>query len=595
MATSLAVAAKHGCWYSYLISPEAAASPPPAALPIYLGRKSSRGVRSITTARSGGLRHADVTSSSESIGSGGDHGYLSVSFPSSLGSRAKLDPNGTLLFSALVAAFLAVFAVNLRKSDKDGVEKLPPGPKGLPILGDLLSIGNRPYESLAKMANKYGPLMTVNFGMVKIVVVSSSEMAEEMLLKHDEALSGRPALEAVVAEEDYLLSMAWSSGQSSIWKKLRKITNTELFTPRRLDSFQSIREETMRKMINKVDESMQQGESGVQLARLVFNSILSILSNTLFSRDMFDDTTEELKDLIKNLIELVSKPNVADYIPFLKPFDPQGISARLKVLYKRIKSVLEDIITKRVESRRGGSSARKGDFLDLLLDYSEEHGSGELSDRNIRVLLMDLIMGGTHTTTVLIEWTMAELLRNPPALAELKRQLSLVSPPGKLLTEKETFQVPYLLAIVKETLRLHPVAPFLMPHLAEEGVVIDGYTIPKGTQVLINAWNMFRDPRHWEDPSTFKPERFMEQDIALQGKDFRYIPFGFGRRVCPGSNLAVRVVFLLVANLVHSFEWEAGGEVDMTDGFGMTLYKLRPLVVKPLTRYVAQPAAGVGV
>ncbi|EPS66182.1 hypothetical protein M569_08594, partial [Genlisea aurea] len=437
-------------------------------------------------------------------------------------------------------------------------KKLPPGPAGLPILGSLLTIGSRPYESLSKLAKIYGPLMTVNFGMVKIVVVSSAEMAEEIFLKHDEAFSGRPSPEAVTAEEDYELSMVWSSGQSPLWKKLRKICNTELFTAQRLASSQSVRDETVRNMIEQVHESMQRGEA-VQLGKLIFGTMLSILSKTLFSGDMFEEAAE-LKELINDLIELVGKPN-------------------------RFRLVLDDITAKRVESRRGGGS-KNGDFLDVLLDYSEEHGSGELSSQNISVLLMDLFLGGTHTTTTLTEWTMAELLRNPRALTELKSRLRLKIPSGEPVLDGDIPQVPYAVAVVKEALRLHPVAPLLVPHRTEQRVVVDGYTIPKHTQVFINAWDILRDPNHWEDPVEFRPERFTLPGSGRRGRDLRYIPFGSGRRVCPGSNLSIRVVSVMVANLVHWFDWEVvdgskGGELDMGEGFGMTLYKRQPLVLVP--------------
>ncbi|KAL0409752.1 UNVERIFIED_CONTAM: Geraniol 8-hydroxylase, partial [Sesamum radiatum] len=223
----------------------------------------------------------------------------------------------------------------------------------------------------------------------QIVVVSSAEMAREIFQKNDQAFSGRPAPEAVVAEKDHDMSMVWSSGQSPHWKKLRKICNSQLFTAQRLDASQELRHMMMQKMIEQVDEACQ-ARQPLNIGRLGFGTTLNVLSNTMFSSDMFDmksDATTELKELISDLIELVGKPNVADYLPFLKPFDPQGIRRGLTLLYERLRKLLDGIIERRIKRRACGSD-RYGNFLDVLLDHTEEDGPLELNHQNISVLLM---------------------------------------------------------------------------------------------------------------------------------------------------------------------------------------------------------------
>ncbi|KAL0282325.1 UNVERIFIED_CONTAM: Geraniol 8-hydroxylase [Sesamum angustifolium] len=308
-----------------------------------------------------------------------------IELPSSLQKYTRMDVSSFFLLCSLftLCIYLILSTVKIKK------KRLPPGPTGLPVLGSLVTIGNRPHESLSKLAKTYGPLMTVKFGMIKIVVVSSAEMAREIFQKNDQAFSGRPAPEAVVAEKDYDMSMVWSSGQNPHWKKLRKICNSQLFTTQRLDASQELRHMMMQKMIEQVDEA-RLARQPLQVGTLGFGTTLNFLSNTMFSSDMFEtksDATTELKELIGDLIELVGKPNVADYLPFLKPFDPQGIRRGLTLLYERLRKVLDGVIERRIKHRACGSD-RYGDFLDVLLDHTEEDGPLELNYQNISVLLM---------------------------------------------------------------------------------------------------------------------------------------------------------------------------------------------------------------
>lgn len=295
--------------------------------------------------------------------------------------------NGFLLFSLLL---LCIYFFTKRTSLFTNTKPLPPGPKGLPLLGSLLTVGDRPHESLTKLAQTHGPLMTVKFGLVNVVVVSSSEMAKQILQNNDHAFLGRPTPDAVAAEPNYHMSMVWSSGQGPHWKKLRKICNTQVFTSHRLDKLQDLRHQMMVKMIERVDRAREAREE-IHVGRLVFGTTLNLLSNTMFSGDMFDvgsDEMRELRDLIANMMELAGMPNVADYLPFLKPFDPQGIRRGMMVSYDGLHKLFDDIIGRRIK-RRAEESARFGDFLDVLLDHTEEDGPDEqLIYLNVKILLM---------------------------------------------------------------------------------------------------------------------------------------------------------------------------------------------------------------
>lgn len=182
---------------------------------------------------------------------------------------------------------------------------------------------------------------------------------------------------------------------------------------------------------------------------------------------------------------------------------------------------------------------------------------------------------------------MAELLRNPPVLAKAKQELSQNITPCHIIQEQDIPHLSYLDAVLKEAMRLHPTAPLLLPHRAEQEVEIHGYTIPRHTQVFVNAWYILRCPAYWDDPTSFKPDRFLNSETDFRGRNFSYIPFGAGRRICPGLNLGVRMVSVMLANLVHNFDWEMPDglkpeNMNMKDRFGITLQKDEPLVAIPI-------------
>ena len=203
----------------------------------------------------------------------------------------------------------------------------------------------------------------------------------------------------------------------------------------------------------------------------------------------------------------------------------------------------------------------------------------------------DLFIAGSDTSGSTTEWAMAELLRNPQVMHKAREELNqVIGTTNNEVKESDIPRLPYIQAIVKETLRLHPPVPLLLPYIAGNDVEVSGYTIHKGNQVLINAWSMGRNPEFWDDPMLFQPERFLgsKSNIDFKGRDFEYLPFGAGRRICPGLPLANRMVSLMLAALVHSFEWELPEGVtperlDMSEQYGITLKKLAPLCAIPIS------------
>ncbi|MFS7919806.1 putative geraniol 8-hydroxylase [Helianthus anomalus] len=198
-----------------------------------------------------------------------------------------------------------------------------------------------------------------------------------------------------------------------------------------------------------------------------------------------------------------------------------------------------------------------------------------------------MFVGGTDTTSTTVEWAMTELLRNPDVMAKCKEELKHVIGKGKNIKDHDLSRLPYLLCIVNETLRLHPPVPLLIPRNVENPVKLCGYIIPKDTQVLVNAWAIGQDPTIWEDSKEFKPERFLTRQIDVRGQDFELIPFGAGRRICPGFPLALRTIPIILGSLVNNFDWNLDvilqpKELDMTERFGISLHKANPLSLIPM-------------
>ncbi|KAF8380384.1 hypothetical protein HHK36_027869 [Tetracentron sinense] len=464
--------------------------------------------------------------------------------------------------------------------------KLPPGPVGLPVVGSLFQIGKRPHESLTELAKTHGPLMTLQLGFVTTIVASSADMAKEILQKNDQAFSGRTVPDSVTGETDYQVSVVWIPTESR-WRNIRRLCNTQIFTSQKLDALQGLRHQMMEEMVSYVKDVAGAGEA-VNIGKLAFANSLNLLSNTIFSVHLADyksETVQEFKDAVGSIMENDGKPNIADFFPWLKPFDPQGIRSHAKVAYDRIHALCNGFIDRRLQSIESGLP-RSGDFLDALLDYSHENGS-DFNRQVIKVLLTDLFVGGTDTSSTTIEWAMTELLRHPSIMAKARRELAEKLGDRQKVEESDIPRLPYLQAVVKETMRLHPTVPLLLPHRAETDVELLGFHVPKHTQVLVNTWAIFRDPNLWEKPTCFIPERFLESEVDFRGRDFSYIPFSAGRRICPGLPLAVRMVNLVLASLVHRFEWKlpegmSPEKMDISDKFGVTLQKAVPLLAIPI-------------
>nr|USL94613.1 geraniol-8-hydroxylase [Cymbopogon martinii] len=459
---------------------------------------------------------------------------------------------------------------------------LPPGPCPLPIIGSLHLLGDQPHRSLCRLAKTRGPLMSLRLGAVTTVVASSPAAAREILQRHDAVFSSRSVPDAPGAHAKN--SSVWLPNAPR-WRALRKIMGAELFAPHRLDALQHLRRDKVRELVDHVGRLERRGEP-VNVGRVAFTTSLNLVARTIFSRDLTslddDGASREFQEVVTDIMEAVGKPNVSDFFPALAPADLQGWRRRLAKLFARLHRIFDEEIDGRLRGREAGEP-KKNDFLDLLLDAAEDDGNTAGLDRDtLRSLFTDLFAAGSDTSSSTVEWAMTELLRNPTATAKVCDELATVIGPGKNIEESDISRLPYLQAVVRETFRLHPPAPLLLPRHAQVDVKIMGYTIPKGSRVFVNVWAMGRDEETWPEPEKFMPERFLGKTVDFRGGDFDLIPFGGGRRICPGMPLAIRMVHLLLASLLNQFTWRLPAEVErdgvyMAENFGLTLTKAVPL------------------
>ncbi|KAL1812601.1 hypothetical protein ACET3Z_022666 [Daucus carota] len=485
---------------------------------------------------------------------------------------------------SLLCILLAFSLFLLQRNHVKAVQKLPPGPSPLPLIGNIHHLGKQPHKSLANLAKVYGPIMSLRLGRITTIVITSPTAAREVLQKQDLAFSTRPLPDAIRARDHFKSSVAWLPVGSQ-WRNLRKIMSSHIFTTSKLDASHHLRTNKVQELVGYVNKCSERGEA-VDIGCAAFQTALNLLSNTMFSKDMADpyhgSDTKEFRDTVWNIMKEAGTPNFVDYFPILRSFDPQGIRGRSSVGFGKVIKLFDGMVSERLELKKLGDSedSTSTDVLDELLKLLR---TNEIEKRHANHLLTDLFIAGTDTTSGTVEWAMAEVLRKPETvLAKAKAELNQVIGKGKMVEEADISKLTYLQCIVKESARLHPPVPFLLPRQVTEDVELSGYIIPKNSQVLVNVWAFGRDPTIWENPLSFQPERFMDSKVDVYGHDLELIPFGAGRRKCPGLPLAMRMVPMMVGSLINCFDWKleggiAPGDLDMEDKFGITLAKLHPL------------------
>ncbi|CAI0419147.1 unnamed protein product [Linum tenue] len=503
----------------------------------------------------------------------------------------------------LAAAWLATAAVLLltlwlrRRTTRSRSTLLPPppGPKPWPIIGNLNLIGPLPHRSLHALSSHYGPIMQLRFGAHTVMVGSSIDLAKSILKTHDLAFAGRPEIAAGKYTTYNYSDITWSQ-YGPYWRQARKMCLTELFSAKRLASYEYIRKEELNWVMRNLFGS---GGDPVNLKDHLSDLSLNVISRMVLGKKYTGVaaaegeivTPEEFKEMLDELFLLNGVLDIGDSIPWLAPLDLQGYRRRMKAVARKFDRFLERVLDEHNLKRRsgGGGMVAEEDFgakdmVDVLLELAEDPDlEVKLDRRGVKAFTQDMIAGGTESSAVTVEWAISELLKHPEAFIRATEELDRVVGNERWVEEKDVANLPYINAIVKETMRLHPVAPLLVPRLAREDVELSGYRVAKGTRVLVNVWTIGRDPTIWDAPEEFRPERFIGKDIDVKGHDFELLPFGAGRRMCPGYPLGIKVIQVSLASLLHGFKWELPSgmkreDLNMEEIYGLSTPRKFPLV-----------------
>ncbi|XP_060670733.1 cytochrome P450 71AU50-like [Ziziphus jujuba] len=309
----------------------------------------------------------------------------------------------------------------------------------------------------------------------------------------------------------------------------------------------------------------------------------------VFGKKFADSEFNErgFKAVIQEAMQLGAAPNLGDYIPQIAPLDLQGLTKKMKKVGKAFDDFFEKIIDEHVQCK---DEDKNKDFVDVMLGFLGSQDSEYRIERpNIKGIMLDMLVASIDTASTTIDWAISELIKNPNTMKTIQKELENKVGMDRTVEESDLESLDYLNMVVKETLRLHPPAPLLVPHASTEDCTINGFHIPKKARVFINAWTIGRDPDAWTDAEKFFPERFVGSNIDVRGRDFQLIPFGSGRRGCPGIQLGLTVVRLVLAQLVHCFDWElpdgmSSVELDMTEEFGLTVPRAKHLLAIPTYR-----------
>ncbi|TYI47263.1 hypothetical protein E1A91_D13G160800v1 [Gossypium mustelinum] len=457
-----------------------------------------------------------------------------------------------IIISFLLVLFMAAIRSVRKSKARNLTQKFIPGPRKLPLIGNLHQLAGPGllHRTLRDLATKHGPIMHLQLGQVSTVVVSSAEMAKEIMKTHDIVFANRPFLVVSMITTYECTDIAFSP-YGNYWRHLRKICTEELLSAARVNSFQSIREEEVLNLIETIKSN--------EVLAVNLNAFVSVIS-------------EESK--------VNSGFLVSEFFPSLKFLDVvSGLKHRVEKIHGEADRILGNIVNDHKESIAKGI---REDLVDVLLRL-QENGEVPLTDNNIKAIIFDIFSGGSETSASVVEWAMSEMIKNPRVMTKAQAEVRQVFQGKGNVDETGIHQLKYLKCVIKETLRMHPVFPLLLPRECSQNCEVNGFEIPSKTRVIINAWAIGRDPNHWVEPEKFEPERFINSSVDFVGTNFEFIPFGAGRRICPGILFAVPNVELPLAQLLFHFDWKLPKQedIDMTEEFGLSVRRKTELILIP--------------
>ncbi|THU53220.1 hypothetical protein C4D60_Mb10t12130 [Musa balbisiana] len=501
----------------------------------------------------------------------------------------------TFLSSLLIPLLVLLLASLSRRWLKSARKNPPPSPPSFPIIGHLHLIAKPPlHRALAAIAAARGHVVLLRLGSRPVLLVSSAPAAEECFTTHDLAFANRPRLLAAQILGYGCTTIAWSP-YGPHWRNLRRISAVHLLSTGALRWSSDSRTGAVRSLAKAL--FLEGGDSGpagprrVEMKSRFFNLAYDVMMGVVATAIEGEsaDMRQRFREVVEETFAVSGAVNVADFFPALRRLGWRGHERKLASLQRRRDALIGELIERHrvrrrqsCRNREASAAAGKGDegrstVIDVMLSLQESEPE-TYTDVIIKGLIAALLTAGTDTSAVTMEWAMCLLLNHPEVLHAVRAELDAKIGQGRMAEEEDIPDLHYLNCIITETLRLYPAGPLLVPHESSQDCTVGGYDVPRGTMLLVNAWAIHRDPNSWDEPEEFKPERF-QCEGGKEEAGLRMLPFGSGRRKCPGEGLAMRVIGLALATVIHCFEWEKlpGEEVDMTEGRGLTMPKAKPL------------------
>lgn len=514
-----------------------------------------------------------------------------------------------MLVEIAVALLVIALFIHLRPTPTAKSKALrhlpnPPSPKPrLPFIGHLHLLDNPLlHHTLIKLGKRYGPLYTLYFGSMPTVVASTPDLFKLFLQTHEATSFNTRFQTSAISRLTYDNSVAMVPF-GPYWKFIRKLIMNDLLNATTVNKLRPLRSREIRKVLMVMANSAE-----TQHPLDVTEELLKWTNSTIST--MMLGEAEEVRDIARDVLKIFGEYSVTNFIWPLNKFKFGNYDKRTEEIFNKYDPIIEKVIKKRqeiVNKRKNGEIVEDEQnvvFLDTLLEFAQDETMEiKITKDQIKGLVVDFFSAGTDSTAVATEWTLAELINNPRVLKKAREEIDSVVGKERLVDESDVQNLPYIRAMVKEVFRLHPPLPVVKRKCTEE-CEINGYVIPEGALILFNVWQVGRDPKYWEKPLEFRPERFLENAgagegeaaaIDLRGQHFTLLPFGSGRRMCPGVNLATAGMATLLSSIIQCFDLQVPGphgqilkgddvKVSMDERPGLTVPRAHNLVCVPLAR-----------
>ncbi|EOA23850.1 hypothetical protein CARUB_v10017068mg [Capsella rubella] len=498
-----------------------------------------------------------------------------------------------LLYFILCLLPLALFSLLFMKKSK---QNLPPSPPKLPIIGNLHQFRGLLHRYVHDLSKKHGPVLLLRLGFINMVVISSSEAAEEALKTHDLECCTRPKTMASAKFSRNGKDIAFAP-YGEVSKEMRKLSVLHFFSAKKVRSLRYIREEENDLMVKKLKE-LALKKSTVDLSQTLFCLVGSIIFRSAFGQ-RFDENKHVNQENIEELMFEVQKTGSfsnSDVFPAGVGWFMDFVSGRHKKLqevFVEVDTLLNHIIDGHLKNPVDETTLDRPDLIDSLLDVmnkQEQDQSFKLTIDHLKGIVQNIYLAGIDTNAITMIWAMAELVRNPRVMKKAQDEIRtcIRINQNERIEEEDVDKLQYLKLVIKETLRLHPPAPLLLPRETMADIKIQGYAIPKKTLLLVNTWSIGRNPKLWENPEEFNPERFIDCPMDYKGNSFEFLPFGSGRKICPGIAVGIATVELGLLNLLYYFDWrlpEEDQDIDMEEAGDATIIKKVPLKLFPVIHH----------